>query len=172
MRGAMRRVLVSVLAVGALAMSFARRGRADDWTPAWTTASLSQSRACLAAAAGANTVFFGGGYSASDVSSVVDVWDLSTGTWSTASPSSPSSLSLGRAWISATSAGGKVFFAGGSNGAISDAVDVYDTSAGSTGTWSAMTPLSQGGECMGATSAGSKVFFAGGINIGVLPATP
>ncbi|MCY7352452.1 MAG: kelch motif-containing protein [Cytophagaceae bacterium] len=77
--------------------------------------------------------------------------------WSTAS------LSQARFGLSATSAGGKAFFAGG-YGQISslqiqtNRVDIYDTA---TNTWSTAT-LSQGRNHLSATSAGGKAFFAGG----------
>ncbi|MGA2033237.1 MAG: kelch repeat-containing protein, partial [Thermoguttaceae bacterium] len=79
----------------------------------------------------------------------------STGTWSSAT------LSLGRADLSATSAGGIVFFGGGNTVNLNtNVVDIYNTS---TGTWS-VANLSQVRSALSATSAGSMVFFAGGGN--------
>ncbi|MCY7350052.1 MAG: T9SS type A sorting domain-containing protein [Cytophagaceae bacterium] len=73
--------------------------------------------------------------------------------WSTASLSQP------RSSIGATSAGGKVFFAGGGGPpGTSNVVDIYDTV---TNIWSTAT-LSQARSGVGATNTGGKVFFAGG----------
>ncbi|MBD2699144.1 hypothetical protein IC229_00730 [Spirosoma sp. BT702] len=81
------------------------------------------------------------------------MYDTATGTWSTAALSQP------RSELSATSAGGKVFFVGGFASTYSDRVDIYDTV---TDTWTTST-LSQPRRSLKATSIGSKVFFGGGI---------
>ena len=49
----------------------------------WTTATLSQARYDLAAAAASNKVFFGGGTGSTGPSNVVDIYDNVTHTWST-----------------------------------------------------------------------------------------
>jgi autotransporter-associated beta strand protein len=83
----------------------------------------------------------------------VDIYDTATGLWSTAS------LSQARDDLSATTAGGKVFFAGGrTQGVYSNVVDIYDTA---TGLWSTAS-LSQARNGLSATSAGNKVLFGGG----------
>jgi autotransporter-associated beta strand protein len=70
-------------------------------------------------------------------------------------------LSQPREELAATSAGGKVFFAGGENGGVSsNVVDIYDLT---TGLWS-VAHLSQARNYLAATSVGSKVFFGGGIS--------
>jgi autotransporter-associated beta strand protein len=133
----------------------------DTSAGTWSTATLSQGRYLLAATSAAGNVFFAGGAvppagGGPDIpSNVVDIYNTSTGTWSTAT------LSTARDNLAATSAGNQVFFAGGDpNNALdpSSVVDIYNTS---TGTWSTAA-LSQARTFIAATSAGNQVFFAGG----------
>lgn len=135
--------------------------RAEDWSPLWTTATLSQARCALTAASTGNKVVFAGGEATSGFSSVVDIYDTVSGAWSTAT------LSEGRRVLSATSASSKGFFGGGDNGSgvYSTAVDIYDTSSG---LWSRAN-LSQSREWLSATSASNKVFFGGGLIGNVVP---
>ena len=74
-------------------------------------------------------------------SNVVDIYNTSTNTWSTAA------LSQARDYLAATSAGNNVFFGGGYNINInqSNVVDIYDTSSS---TWST-TSLSVGRSARG-----------------------
>jgi autotransporter-associated beta strand protein len=137
---------------------------AQDWSPLWSTAQLSQARWGLAATSAGNDVFFAGGVAgglgSSGYSNVVDIYNTSTGIWSTAT------LAQARFEFSATSAGNEVFFAGGDygdwTGPYSNVVDIYNTS---TGVWSAGT-LSLARDGLAATSAGNQVLFAGGFNWG------
>ena len=79
---------------------------ADDWTPLWTTAHLSQPRDELAAVTAGGKVFFAGGNLVDGTSSdVIDIYDLTTGLWSVAH------LSVAREHLSATSVGDKVSLA-------------------------------------------------------------
>jgi autotransporter-associated beta strand protein len=104
--------------------------------------------------------FFAGGATNSNdsnPSNVVDIYNTSTGTWSTAT------LSQARTDLAATSAGNQVFFGGGNEnngetGPYSNVVDIYNTS---TGTWSTAT-LSVGRSGLAAASAGNDVVFGGG----------
>ncbi|MDB5222499.1 MAG: hypothetical protein JWN83_1166 [Chitinophagaceae bacterium] len=102
---------------------------------------LSIRRYNVATATAGNKIFFAGGYmqTASDdipVSSRVDIYDLTTKTWSTAE------LSLARTDIGAVVVGNKVLFAGGGHNwtggywgyiELSSRVDIYDIS---TNKWS------------------------------------
>lgn len=127
--------------------------KAEDWSPIWSTATLSQGRSELAAASVGEKVFFGGGKYNSYVSNVVDIYDTIAHTWSSAT------LSQARWQLAATSAGEMVFFGGGYGvSGFSNVVDIYDTA---TNTWSTAT-LSQARSQLAATSAGGKVFFSGG----------
>ncbi|MBD2699146.1 hypothetical protein IC229_00740 [Spirosoma sp. BT702] len=84
----------------------------------------------------------------------MDIYDTATNTWTTAN------LSEGRRLLTATSAAGKVFFAGGtSSSGFSSVVDIYDVA---TDTWSTAN-LSQARRYLSATSVGSKAFFGGGF---------
>jgi len=104
----------------------------DTSTNSWSTTNLSQARSRISATSAGGKVFFGGGVSKEDfvpltltLSSVVDIYDTSTNSWST------TNLSQARYSLAATSADGKVFFGGGyskldSNGQIlSSVVDIY-----------------------------------------------
>jgi len=154
---ARKTVLVKVFAAAVLAMLLFSSAYAEDWSPLWSTANLSQPRWNLSATSVGNQVFFAGGQTDSDCSSVVDIYDKSTGIWSTAN------LSQARTLLSAASVGGKAFFVGGRAGAIwndvhSNVVDVYDLS---TGVWSTAS-LSEARGSLAAASAGNKAIFAGG----------
>jgi autotransporter-associated beta strand protein len=127
---------------------------AEDWTPIWTTATLSQARQNLSATSAGGLVFFAGGDTSSGDSNVVDIYNTSTSVWSTAT------LSQARNQLAATSVGNQVFFAGGqASSGISSVVDIYNTS---TNTWSTAS-LSQARVNLAATSVGNAVFFAGGL---------
>ncbi|MBL0340047.1 MAG: hypothetical protein IPP71_03505 [Bacteroidetes bacterium] len=102
----------------------------------------------MGATAVGTKVFFAGGQSLNGFNySVVDIYDNSTGLWTTAN------LSVARSGLSATTVGTKAFFAGG--GAV---VDIYDNS---TGLWTTAN-LSVARADLSATAVGTKVFFAGG----------
>ena len=112
----------------------------------WSTATLSQSRAGfnLATSAG-NDVFFAGGLAANGASNVVDIYNISSGSWSTAD------LTQARYALGAASAGNFALFAGGYTGSsYSNVVDIYNTSAG---TWSTAT-LSQARDVPASTFRG------------------
>ncbi|MBK9526208.1 MAG: T9SS type A sorting domain-containing protein [Bacteroidetes bacterium] len=85
----------------------------------------------------------------------MDIYDNSTGLWTTAN------LSQARSALSSTAVGTKVFFAGGMIGSssYSSVVDIYDNS---TGLWTTAN-LSQARSVLSATAVGTKVFFAGGF---------
>jgi hypothetical protein len=105
-------------------------------------------------------IFFAGGKKGNDmdgtVTSRVDIYDASTGNWSTAE------LSQARIGIAAATLGDLVFFAGGSYGErnASDRVDIYNNA---TNAWSTIT-LSDARSYLEATVVGDKVYFAGGIS--------
>lgn len=87
----------------------------------------------------------------------VDIYDDSTGTWSTYTLSAPRSL------LAATTVGTKAIFAGGFGGTgvgMSAVVDIYDDS---TGTWSTAV-LSEARSMLAATTVGTKALIAGGMN--------
>ena len=144
-------------------------------TNQWTTAELSVPRYGLAAttvgdlaifAGGADSTYYG---AASNASDAVDIYNASTGQWST------TSLSEARGYVAATTVGGDAIFAGGEthmndvviNGnylpgtgsyAASDVVDIYNSN---TNEWTT-AGLPQAREGMSATSSGNLAFFAGG----------
>jgi hypothetical protein len=124
----------------------------------WTTASLSQARAHLAATSVADRyALFAGGYNMSEPSNVVDIFDSLSGTWRT------TTLSQARCSLAATSLCNLAFFGGGQIHleACND-VDIFNAT---TQTWSTTT-LSQARYWLAATSTRNKVIFAGGLSDG------
>lgn len=127
-----------------------------------TTYQLSEPRVELSVASVGDKVIFAGGADMADgtpfvcnASDAVDIYDVPTGTWTTAT------LSEARCGMASAVSGDRVFFAGGykGNGEVSDRVDIYDASSG---TWSQATLSQARAFYGGGTAAGTKVFFAGG----------
>ncbi|MEO7292369.1 MAG: kelch repeat-containing protein, partial [Ginsengibacter sp.] len=125
-------------------------------------ATLSETRNAMAVASSGNKILFAGGYTGAGPSSRVDIYDITTNTWSTAA------LSKARYDISAAALNNKIYFAGGSTdgpnrtGALST-IDIYDVT---TNIWST-AQLSQPRGLMAAAAAGNKILFAGGY-IGII----
>jgi len=133
----------------------------DIATNTWSTAELKEARSGMAVAAAGNKVFFAGGHYINDpmtgqggMSKLVDVYDLSSNTWTTTTLSEP------RNNIAAATAGSKILFAGGYGSSYSSsAVDIYDVS---TNSWSTAR-LSQQRAVSSTATLGNKVlFFTGG----------
>ena len=120
---------------------------------------LSITRESVAVATAGNKILFAGGNKniggALTPNSRVDIYNITTNTWTTAELSEP------RSFITAAVLGNKIFFAGGDNGNInaSSAVDIYDAS---NNTWTT-TSLAVGRWQMAAGASGNKVLFAGGM---------
>ena len=127
-------------------------------------ATLSLARYDLVATSVGSKALFAGGYSYATpygegaASAVVDLYDVSSSTWSVAN------LSLARGALAATSVGSKALFGGGVDGAGTPeffaVVEVYDVNSG---TWS-LSSLSSARSDLVATSVGSKALFAGGFD--------
>ncbi|MEJ7588795.1 MAG: hypothetical protein WKI04_14660 [Ferruginibacter sp.] len=101
-----------------------------------------------------NKVFFAGGNWGIYAVNTVDVYDLTTNAWSTAS------LSTRRNFITAVSANNKVYFTGGDPwiGQTSNVIDIYDNN---TGVWSTSTlQVSRGYHA--AIAVNDILYFAGG----------
>jgi kelch-like protein 20 len=130
----------------------------------WTKAKLSQARQYLSAAGAGSKILFGGGI-VFDVptqkyipSSVVDIYDVNTGKWTTAQLSEP------RTQLTAAGAGNFILFAGGVDGSdkISKTVDIYNTS---TGVWTT-AQLGAGRFDLAAASSGTTLLVGGGGGTG------
>ena len=118
--------------------------------------SLSEGRIGLVSASANNKIVFAGGMVSGGYSSRVDIYDITTHTWSTAELTQPE-----RQGMAVATVGNKILFAGGGdndNGATTTRVDIYDAL---NNTWST-AELSQGREYFAAATLGEKVFFAGG----------
>jgi hypothetical protein len=119
----------------------------------------------MTAATLGDKVFFAGGYywdNGQHFSNRVDIYNTTTNTWSTAS------LSESRQGLCATTAGNKIYFAGGSNGTgVSKKIDIYD---GTTDSWSTST-LIEGKEYFSSIVVSNKIYWAGGFKT-ILPQTP
>ena len=159
----------------------------DAGSNSWSTANFSNARRnVMTAASLGNKIFFAGGFVARYDSLVlecddygnncdsvpaivgsdrVDIFDVSTNSWSEAQ------LSEGRGFISKAIIGNKIFFIGGEKlpGNYSHKVDVYDMSNNS---WSS-TDLEQyygNEEVYGAYTVGSKLLLPGNDNIHIYDA--
>ncbi len=110
----------------------------------------------VSAAAGNKILFAGGQRTITGYSTRVDIYDITTNTWSAAE------LTHGdRMGMAAATVGNKVLFAGGmenDNGTQTSRVDIYDAT---TNSWS-QAELSKARAHLAAATLGDKVFFAGG----------
>ena len=112
----------------------------------------------LVSATANNKILFAGGVRDAANGARVDIYDITTNTWSTAE------LSKGdRQGIAVAVVGNKVLFAGGEedpwgSASSTSRVDIYDASSNS---WSTVE-LSVARSGISAATIGSKVFFAGG----------
>lgn len=118
------------------------------------TLNLSVARSQFAAAGLKGKIVFAGGEATGD-HTVAEIYDVKTGTLTSAQLTSPSRYEL-----AAAAAGNKIVFAGGMADEISDAVDIYDIS---TGQW-ATARLSAPRYRLSAAAAGNKIVFAGGAS--------
>jgi hypothetical protein len=134
----------------------------DVSTNNWSIAELSESRLAIAAAAVGDKVFFAGGSNGGTeitgtATNKVDIYDQSTNTWSIAT------LSKARFGLAATTAGDKIYFAGGMpdyrEGPVLNTIDVYDNT---TGSWSVST-LNEPKACMASIFKNGKIYWAGGF---------
>jgi hypothetical protein len=116
---------------------------------------LSEARNGITTASANNKLLFAGGIPYSNgTGSKVDIYDLSSQSWTTAE------LSIPRSFLSVAVSGDKIFFAGGQY--ESSRIDIYD--AGNN-TWST-DELQEAKSDLVVASVGGKVFFAGGMNNG------
>ena len=113
-------------------------------------------RSEMAVASAGSKMLFAGGYNG-EISPIVDIYDIVTGTWST------TGLSIARHTMGVAVAGNKIFFAGGMEfdfGVQFKRIDIYDASTDSWTIDSLSWPrVSPAGEVIG-----NKLFFAGGMD--------
>ena len=117
-----------------------------------TITPLSVARGEFAATTVGNYALFGGGWTGSARSNVVDAYDTSL-TRTTATP-----LSQARNNLVATTVGNYALFGGGYTGSASNVVDAYDTSL----TRTTATALSVARYSLAATTVGNYALFGGG----------
>lgn len=129
----------------------------DASTSKWSTAQLSQARHTIAATRVGDIAILAGGqtglsYAATRVSSAVDLYNVTTNTWST------TVLSQARSRINVVNTPGKAFFIGGVLDFyyLSDIIDIYD---GATRQWSATRLPSYTANL--AVAAGEKLILMG-----------
>lgn len=117
---------------------------------------LAEQRSNVAIASAGNKILFAGGtlFLSSLYSSRVDIFDITTNSWTTAE------LSQARTGIATAVLGKKIFFAGGETGSYkyTGRVDIYDTE---TNRWT-KADLDKIEAKMTGASAGDKVVFASG----------
>ncbi len=117
------------------------------------SATLSVGRSYLAVAKVGTKILYAGGYGAGGLSNVVNIYDASTGLWSTAS------LSQARDGMAVAVIGTKVIFAGGNGaGGLSDVGDIYDST---TNQWST-SKLSLARNNIAVAVVGTKALFVSG----------
>ena len=152
-----RRLLARAASITAVVILCSPNAIANDWSPLWTTATLSQPRYLLSATSAEGKAYFAGGYLNGYVATkVVDVYDTTTGVWSSIN------LPQARHALAATSIGAKVIFGGGG---VDGAVDIFDST---TNTWSTAS-LSKNRSYLAAASCGGKSAFGGGYSYGQIP---
>lgn len=139
----------------------------NDNTKMWTTTDFPSNRNSYSIGILANKAYFAGGRNNANVASkAVDIYNFTTGQWTTAEL-----LSQARANISIVSVGQKIFFIGGdvdiNRNQLSNAVDVYDEG---TNTWSTLT-LSQARKEVSIAVVGDKIIIAGGQPVNNLSAS-
>lgn len=133
----------------------------------WGSGWLSAPRQAATAVTAGNFAIIAGGRNANTVSGAVDVYDSTTGAWTT------HALSLPRVKPVGATVGNLTMFAGGATSlpTVSGVIDVYDASIGVPSdplAWStALLPTPRSG--FAATTLGTKVFFAGGSLGGTPP---
>jgi hypothetical protein len=134
--------------------------RYDIETNTWTTvASLPSPRSDLAAVAHGGKIFVFGGCrgSLSAVTGEVDVYDVSSDTWSTAPADLPTPRS---SFYGAGRKGGTVYVIGGQSGGIQLATnEAYNIAADS---WSTAEPMPSPRAEMGVASHGGQIYTVGG----------
>jgi hypothetical protein len=114
---------------------------------------FSRPRFALAATSIGNLVLFGGGLSFNGYSNLIDMYNVSSNTWTTAT------LSQARFYLASTSVANRfALFAGGDTGSgvYSNVVDIFDYLSGQ---WSTST-LSQPRRYLTSTSLRELAFFA------------
>lgn len=130
----------------------------DASSDSWSFNYLSAARSGLAASTAGDKVLFAGGFGYPDGRNwgefnTVDIYDTSTNTWSVAT------LSQARSDLSATTAGSKIYFAGGHAGLqTSKIIDIYNAVSN---TWS-VASLNQPRAGLAGISTEEKIFWAGG----------
>lgn len=131
----------------------------DVTSNTWSVTSMSQAIGSRSAAVLNDKLYFGGGDHANgtignrDLPAVVDIYNPQTATWST------TALREGLFGLSACTANGKIYFAGGimANGNATNEINIYDGN-----TWSVST-LVKARSDMACTAASNKIFWAGGL---------
>ena len=117
---------------------------------------LSEAKTLISVASAGNKILFAGGLTTSGtLSATVDIYDVTSQSWST------SQLSVARYGMAAISAANKIYFAGGYTGNIdtpTTRIDIYDVTSN---TWSTKE-LSEPRSVMSAVTIGDKIMFAGG----------
>ena len=132
----------------------------DVYSHAWSTAQLSQARQGIGAVSCGDKLFFAGGsnfelyFNNGTVYDNVDIYDVSTNTWTVAH------LSLPRSYVTAAVLANKVFFAGGTEDGMtgSTRVDIYDVP---TNSWS-IGELSVPRYFIDAVVNNNEIYFVGG----------
>lgn len=134
----------------------------DATASAWTVASLTQARVVgsSGAVASGTRAYFGGGQAtpgpSATMSDVVDVYDGTSGVWSTLTLSEP------RGHLGAAAVGNEVLFAGGARDGFVPTATIDRFNAG-TGTVNSTEQLTVARHHFASVSIGGRAMFAGGF---------
>jgi len=136
---------------------------AQSQTWDWFEDELSYARSGLSATVLDDTIFFSGGQGTNyNYPGIIDIYDVGEDQWDTIELQTP-----GKAWTSAVSTNGMVFFAGGNNydpdnpsWTFFSEIDVFTKE---TGEWT-IENLSEPRQHIGTVAHGNIVFFAGGLS--------
>ena len=144
----------------AIACNIANRPQSNTDLTVYTQ--LPEPRYRITVATVGNKILVAGGFKSytglvpADFSSRVDIYDITTGQWTTTHLSQP------RIVGAVAVLGNKIFFAGGhDNNSLKTTVDIYDISAN---TWS-ITQLSVARQDFASGVIDNKAFFAGGLDV-------
>lgn len=124
----------------------------------WTATTLPGGpRARVATAVLGSKAYFGGGSTGSEYSNAVDIYDASSGLWSSAT------LSVARTYVAAAVSGSAIVFVGGATSSASDVIDILATTTNEV----TSSTLSAGRTQSTAVAVDDTVYVFGGNSGGV-----
>lgn len=151
-----RMLLPSFLFILSFANMHAQKTPAPE--DVWRQIFLPENKAQMSAVAWENKVYFAGGYRGETFLATINIYNITTGTWT------EETLSEARSFPTAIAAEGKIFFAGGVTQTIpyndfSDRLDIYDVEQDE---WTYLFLSEPKNTLNQAVHVGNKIMFPGG----------